>query len=154
MRKKEREITNKDDIEHILRTSRVCRIAMVDNGKPYIVPMNFGYDDGAIYLHSAKKGRKIDLIKANPTVCFEVDELLRLKKAKLACEWGAAYQSIIGSGCAVFLENVSEKKAGLDVIMGQYSQKGKDKGFEYSEEMLEKTVVIKIVIDQMTGKQA
>ncbi len=150
MRNKEREITNKDEIENILKKSRICRIGLVDQDKPYIVPMNFGYKQETIYLHSAKKGRKIELLKKNPNVCFEVDELVRLKKAKLACDWGAEYQSIICTGQAVFLEDVGEKKAGLDIIMAQYSQKE----FEYSKEMLDKTAVIKIVIDQMTGKQA
>ncbi len=150
MRIKEREIKDKDEMEKILKKSRVCRIGLVDQDKPYIIPMNFGYKQGTIYLHCAKEGRKIELIKKNPNVCFEVDELVRLKKAKLACDWGAEYQSIICTGRAVFLEDPGEKKEGLDVIMSQYSQKE----FEYSNKMLDKTVVIKIAIDQMTGKSA
>ena len=80
--------------ESILKESRICRIGLVDQDKPYIVPMNFGYKNGTLYIHSAKEGRKIDLMKKNPNVCFEMDELVRLKKAKQACEWGVQYQSM------------------------------------------------------------
>ena len=150
MRRKEKEITDKNQIEKILEESPVCRLAMVDGDKPYIVPMNFGYRDGILFFHSAKQGRKIDLIKKNPNVCFEVDQLIRFKKAKMACEWGLEYKSVIGSGRALLLDNIEEKIKGLHIIMSQYSQRT----FEYPDEMLEKTLVIKIVIDRMTGKQS
>ncbi len=150
MRRKEKEIEDKKEIEKILEESPVCRLAMVDGDKPYIVPMNFGYRDGILFFHSAKQGRKIDLIKKNPNVCFEVDQLIRFKKAKMACEWGLEYKSVIGSGRALLLDNIEEKIKGLHIIMSQYSQRT----FEYPDEMLEKTLVIKIVIDRMTGKQS
>ncbi|RLC02533.1 MAG: pyridoxamine 5'-phosphate oxidase family protein [Deltaproteobacteria bacterium] len=150
MRRKEKEIKDTKEIEKILEEASVCRLAMVDGDKPYIVPMNFGYRDGILFFHSAKQGRKIDLIKKNPNVCFEVDQLIRFKKAKMACEWGLEYKSVIGSGRALLLDNIEEKIKGLHIIMSQYSQRT----FEYPDEMLEKTLVIKIVIDRITGKQS
>ncbi|MCD4720247.1 MAG: pyridoxamine 5'-phosphate oxidase family protein [Desulfobacula sp.] len=150
MRKKEKEITDIKEIEKILQESNVCRLAMVDGDKPYMVPMNFGYQDGHLFFHSAKQGRKIDLIQKNPNVCFEVDQLIKFKKAKLACEWGVEYKSVIGSGRAQLLENLDEKIAALNIIMSQYS----DRIFEYPDETLEKTAVIKVQIDNMTGKQS
>ena len=150
MRRKEKEITNREDIENILRKSKVCRLAMVDGDKPYMVPLNFGYSDGCLFFHCAKQGRKIDLIKKNPNICFEVDELIRLKKASLACDWGIDFKSVIGSGKAQFLEDSKEKIQALNAIMSQYS----GRTFEYPDEMLEKTLVIKVVIKEMTGKQS
>ena len=150
MRRKEKEITNREDIEKFLRQSKVCRLAMVDGDKPYMVPLNFGYSDGCLFFHCAKQGRKIDLIKKNPNICFEVDELIRLKKASLACDWGIDFKSVIGSGKAQFLEDSKEKTQALNAIMSQYS----GRTFEYPDEMLEKTHVIKVVIDEMTGKQS
>jgi len=150
MRRKEKEITNREDIENILRKSKVCRLAMVDGDKPYMVPLNFGYSDGCLFFHCAKQGRKIDLIKKNPNICFEVDELIRLKKASLACDWGIDFKSVIGSGKAQFLEDSKEKIQALNAIMSQYS----GRTFEYPDEMLEKTLVIKVVIEEMTGKQS
>ena len=150
MRRKEKEITDIKTIEDIILKSNVCRLAMVDGDKPYMVPMNFGYQDGYLFFHSAKQGKKIDVIKENPNVCFEFDHIIRFKKAKMACDWGLEYKSVIGSGRAVLLDNLEEKIKGLDIIMGQYS----DRAFEYPDEMLDKTLVIKVQIDSMTGKQS
>ncbi|MBU1341461.1 MAG: pyridoxamine 5'-phosphate oxidase family protein [Proteobacteria bacterium] len=150
MRRKEKEIINRQDIEKILWGASICRLAMVDGNTPYMVPMNFGYKDGVLYFHSAPEGRKIDLIKINPNVCFEVDQLIRFKKAKLACDWGIIYKSVIGSGKAQLLDTPQEKEAALDIIMSQYS----GRKFEYPAKMLEKTIVIKVTIDRMTGKQS
>jgi uncharacterized protein len=115
-----------------------------------MVPMNFGYRDGAIYLHSAPEGRKIDLIKKNPNVCFEVDEIVRFRKAKLACNWGVEYKSVIGFGKAIILHTPNEKRQAFNIIMAQYS--GRE--FEYPDEMLEKTIAVKIEIEKMTGKKS
>ena len=90
------------------------------------------------------------MIKKNPNICFEVDQLIRFSKAKLACNWGVEFKSVIGTGKAFLLDDLDEKIKGLNVIMSQYS--GRE--FEYSNKMLEKTAVIKVRIDHMTGKQS
>jgi len=150
MRRKEKEITDLKEIEKILQESTVCRLAMVDEDKPYMVPLNFGYRDGYLFFHSAKEGRKIDVIQKNPNVCFEVDQLIKFKKAKTACDWGVEYKSVIGSGRAQLLDKLDEKIAALNVIMSHYS----DRVFDYPDEALEKTLVFKVKIDRMTGKQS
>jgi nitroimidazol reductase NimA-like FMN-containing flavoprotein (pyridoxamine 5'-phosphate oxidase superfamily) len=150
MRRKEREIKNQKEMEDILKTCSVCRLAMVDGDRPYLVPMNFGYRDGALYLHSAREGKKIDLIRKNPRVCFEVDEIVQFRKAERACDWGVEYKSVIGSGKAVFLSGPEEKRRALDIIMAQYSHGA----YDYPDTMLEKTLVIKIEIEEMRGKKS
>lgn len=150
MRLKEREITDKSQMEAILNNARVCRLAMVDQGEAYIVPLNFGYQDGVLYFHSATEGRKIEILKKNPNICFEVDELIRLKKASKPCDWGAEYKSVIGTGKACFIESMEEKRKALDIIMAHYSSRQ----FQYPEENMERTAVIRVDIAQMTGKQA
>ncbi|MDA8135118.1 MAG: pyridoxamine 5'-phosphate oxidase family protein [Desulfobacteraceae bacterium] len=150
MRRKEREIKDQKEMEDILKACSVCRLAMVDEDKPYLVPMNFGYRDGALYLHSAREGKKIDLIRKNPRVCFEVDEIVQFRKAKEACDWGVEYKSVIGSGKAVFLSDPEEKRRAFDTIMAQYS----DEAYDYPGTMLERTLVIKIEIEKMTGKKS
>ena len=149
MRRKEKQITKTADIEQILKQGQVCRLGFVDNNVPYIVPMNYGYQDKILYFHSAGEGRKIDLIRANPLVCFEVDELVKMNKAASACDWEVSYKSVIGTGTARILEIPAEKKAGLDIIMAQYS----GRSFDYPDQMLEKTAVIKVTVEEMTGKQ-
>ncbi|MCK5695637.1 MAG: pyridoxamine 5'-phosphate oxidase family protein, partial [Desulfobacula sp.] len=115
MRRKEKEISDIKEIEKILQESNVCRLAMVDGDKPYLVPLNFGYCDGCLFFHSAKQGRKIDLIQKNLNVCFEVDQFIKFKKAKLACKWGLEYKSVIGSGRAQLLDNLEEKIEALNI---------------------------------------
>ncbi|MCF8092357.1 MAG: pyridoxamine 5'-phosphate oxidase family protein [Desulfotignum sp.] len=149
MRRKEKQITKTADIEQILKQGQVCRLGFVDRNVPYIVPVNYGYQDQALYFHSAPAGRKIDLICANPLVCFEVDELVKMNKAANACDWGVSFKSVIGTGTARMLETPAEKKAGLDIIMAHYS----GRSFDYPDKMLAKTAVIKVTVEEMTGKQ-
>ncbi|HSL60149.1 MAG TPA: pyridoxamine 5'-phosphate oxidase family protein [Desulfotignum sp.] len=149
MRRREKQITDTKQMEQILEQAQVCRLAMVDKGHPYVVPLNFGYRDGSLYFHSAPEGRKIDVLRASPMVCFEVDELVKLNKAARACDWGVSFRSVIGMGTARLLDSPEEKKAGLDIIMAQYS----DRTFDYPDEMLAKTAVIQVTIHEMTGKQ-
>ena len=149
MRRKEKQITDMNEVVQILEQAQVCRLAMVDQGHPYVVPLNFGYRDGALYFHSALEGRKIDVIRADPQVCFEVDEMVRMDKAAKACDWGVSFKSIIGTGTARILDTPAEKKAGLDIIMSHYS----GRSFDYPDEMLTKTAVIQVTIHEMTGKQ-
>jgi nitroimidazol reductase NimA-like FMN-containing flavoprotein (pyridoxamine 5'-phosphate oxidase superfamily) len=150
MRRKEKEITEIADIEKILKESQICRLAMVDGNKPYMVPMNFGYQDNTMFFHSAMEGKKIDLIKKNPNICFEVDQVINLKKSKFACDWGMEFKSVIGWGKAVLQNDPDEKIKGMNIIMAQYS----GRTFEYSDKMLEKTIVIKVIIEKITGKKS
>ncbi len=150
MRLSEREITDQTAMETIIRTSLVCRLGLSDENRPYIVPLCFGYQDRALYFHGAKKGKKIDLIMKNPYVCFEFDLNSGVEKAEEACKWGMSYQSIIGSGKAILVDHPEEKKKALGIIMGQYS----DREFSFSDHIIEKTAIIKVDIEEMTGKES
>ena len=150
MRKKEKEITEKPAIEAIIKKSLVCRLALSDDNSPYIVPLSFGYKDKVLYFHGPQKGKKIDIIKKNPKVCFEFDADTEIVKAKDACRWTMRYQSVIGFGKAVILEDANEKQKALNIIMSQYS----DGIFEYIDSALKKAAVIKVEIESMTGKQS
>ena len=150
MVRKDREITEKSSIEAIIRNATVCRIGMCDANTPYIVPVCFGYQDSTIYVHGARSGQKIDMLRNNNTVCFEFDSDTELVAAEKGCEWGMKYRSVIGFGKATFLEDPGSKRKALDIIMAQYT----DRSFQYSEEAVNGTAVIKIAIGFMTGKQA
>ncbi|MBC8392589.1 MAG: pyridoxamine 5'-phosphate oxidase family protein [Deltaproteobacteria bacterium] len=150
MRRKDKEIADRAEMESIIRESTICRLALADNEQPYIVPLSFGYKDNALYFHSAAEGKKIDILRKNKNVCFEFDVGSEIKTGKTACEWGMKYRSVIGFGNASFLEDPDSKQAALDIIMHQYS----DETFAYSEKILKKTLVIKVEITHMTGKQS
>ncbi len=150
MRKKEKEITGKSDIDAVIHKSIVCRIGLSDNNIPYIVPLCFGYKDDVIYVHGSLKGKKIDILKKNPNLCFEFDLNTEIVEGESACKWSMKYQSVIGFGKAFFIEDAEDKRRALDIIMGQYS----DKPFLFPEKSIKGTAVIKIVIKSMTGKQS
>ncbi|MCP4687690.1 MAG: pyridoxamine 5'-phosphate oxidase family protein, partial [Desulfobacterales bacterium] len=143
MRRKEKEITEKKEIEEIIRESTVCRLAMVDGEEPYVVPLNFGFKDGVLYFHSASQGRKIDILKSNPRVCFTFDVDVEILQGKEACEWGAKFRSVIGSGRAEFIRESQAKRDALDVIMAQYSDETFG-SYEYPDKFLKMVAVIKV----------
>jgi len=148
MRRLDREITDRAQIESIIKQSSVCRLAMSDNNRPYLVPLNFGYRDEALYFHCAKEGKKIDILKNNPVVCFEFDSGHELVTADKSCDWGMKYQSVIGYGTAFFIEDMQKKKEALAIIMNQYS----GAYHEFEEAVVLNTAIIKVEIEKMTGK--
>lgn len=150
MRKKDKEIVDVAAVEDVLRRATVCRLGLCRDDMPYVVPVCFGFDGGALYFHCAREGKKLDILRKNNNVCFEVDIDHEIVKAEKACGWGMKYKSVVGFGRAVFVEEVELKRKGLDVIMRQYS----GGAFEYSIDAIEKTVVIKVEIESMTGKQS
>lgn len=151
MRRKDREITDRSIIENILERAEICRVAMCDENMPYIVPMNFGYKDGCLYLHSAVEGRKIEILKKNQNVCFEVEAECESVKADLPCEWSMKYQSVIGFGKVHFLEETEQKINGLDVIVEKYTGRPYT---NYTEDVLKRLAVIRVDIESVTGKSS
>src|SRR5208283_982998 len=142
MRRNEREITDRKDIDDIIRRCRVCHLAMCDEGQPYVVPLNFGYDGGFLYFHAAPEGRKIDIIKRNNRVGFEFDILHDIVTAEQACKWGAKYESVMGSGTAEIVDDLEAKKEALQLIMRQYG----NGTWDFKEEILKKTLVLRVRI--------
>ena len=150
MRRKDKEITDRAGIESIIHRCTVCRLAMADGNRPYLVPLSFGHKNNSLYFHSANRGKKLDILKKNNAVCFEFDIDCEPVKADKGCEWGMKYKSVIGFGKAFFIDDVESKSAALDIIVKHYS----DGSFTYPESELKNTVVIKVEITHMTGKQS
>jgi nitroimidazol reductase NimA-like FMN-containing flavoprotein (pyridoxamine 5'-phosphate oxidase superfamily) len=150
MRRKDKEISEESAIKTIIEKANVCRLGMVDGNKPYIVPLCFGYRDNVLYFHGSSKGKRIDIIRKNPDVCFEFDIITEPVESENACDWSMKYQSVIGFGKAVFIESLDKKRRAMNVIMAQYSKQK----FQFPEKMLNITSVIKVEIESMTGKQS
>jgi nitroimidazol reductase NimA-like FMN-containing flavoprotein (pyridoxamine 5'-phosphate oxidase superfamily) len=151
VRRKDKDITDIQLIEKILKEAEVIRIAMVDEGMPYLVAMNYAYADGFIYMHSAKEGRKIDILKKNNKVAFQVDKDVELLLTREACRCSTKYLSVFGTGYTTFIDEKEEKKQALDALMTRYTE---GLNFEYPSEVLERTLVIKVSIETMTGKKS
>ena len=149
MRRKEKEIKSKEEIESVIKKALVCRLGMADENRPYIVPLSFGYRDGSLFFHSAKEGKKLDIIRKNNKVCFEIDTDHEIAESEKACKWGMKYKSVIGFGNAFIIEDTESKKTALNVIMGHYS----GRSFEFEEKEMNRFVIIKVEIESMTGKK-
>jgi len=149
MRRKEREITDRAEIDAILAANKVMHLALADNGTPFLVPLFYAYDGTFIYFHSASAGTKIELLKRNPKVCFEVSMDHGIIESEKACDFEARHRTVIGSGKARFVEAESEKISALNRIVARFS----DRQFEYPKPTLRQTTVIRIEIESIHGKK-
>ena len=150
MRRREKEIGGREVLEEILQLATVCHLAMSENDQPYVVPLNFGYRDNALYFHCAREGKKVDILRKNNCVGFEVDVDHELVKGASACEWGMKGRSVVGTGKAYLVDDPAGKRQGLDVIMKHY---GAPEPFSYKEKGFEKALIIKVEIESMSGKK-
>ena len=149
MRKSNKEIKDRAVIEEILSKSLICRIAISDADYPYIVPMNYGYSDNALYFHCATEGRKIDLIRKNNRVGFEIEDDYEIVKSDISCKWTTKYRSIIGYGDIEIISDHEEKKQGLDILMKHHGRNDN----EYDDRIVEKVLILKLEIKNLTAKQ-
>lgn len=138
-------------IEEIISRNKVCYVGMTDiNDKPYVIPMNFGYDNDVIYLHSGLEGGSIEALKINPDVCitFCTDAQLAYQNEEVACSYRMKASSVICRGRVVFEEDYNEKIKALDIIMKQYA----DRSFTYSEPAVNNVLVWKVEIEEISTK--
>jgi nitroimidazol reductase NimA-like FMN-containing flavoprotein (pyridoxamine 5'-phosphate oxidase superfamily) len=151
MRRHDREITNRDETDAVIRSALVCRIAMAKGNEPYLVPVSFGYDGDSVFIHTAKTGRKLDFFAANDRVCFEFEANVSIQMDDVdACAWTFAFERAIGYGTISELRAPGEKKSGLNQIMRHYS--GRDWSFD--DKQLATTRVWRIDIESLTGKRS
>lgn len=153
MRRKDREVTKTEELLQIIDKCKVCRIGMLDDGQVYIVPLNFGYifenNQLSLYFHSAKEGKKLDIIKKNNNVCFEMDGEHKLTPADTPCRYSYAWESVIGNGWAEFIEDAAEKIKALNILMKH--QTGTD--FVFDEKAAQSVAVFKITATSISGKK-
>lgn len=149
MRRKEREITDRTEIDEILGLAKVMHLALSDNNMPFLVPVFFTYDGTSLYFHSAKAGTKIGILKKNNNVCFEVSIDNGVVESDMACDFEAKHRTVIGFGKAEFVESEEEKKQVLNKIVALFT----DKKFEFPKGNLNATAVIRIRIDSIKGKK-
>ena len=151
MRRADREVVDTEAIEAIIAAGTVCHLGFAVDSEPYVVPVSYGYRDGVVYVHCAKEGRKLDMLRANSRVCFEITAQEELIRRDVPCTWGYRYQSVIGYGRGRLLQSPEAKKAGLDAIMAHY---GGAESFEYKPGSLQHIEIIAIEVTEMTGKVA
>ena len=150
--KRETQVIDENQIKHILDTAKVLNLGLAADNMPYVVPMNYGYclKEGrlVLYLHSAVKGNKLDMIRENPNVYFSMDCDHKSFEGEKPCQYGLAYSSVMGRGKASIVEDVQEKMEAMTVLMK--TQTGKD--FSFNERLVSIVAVIRIDVEEYTAK--
>ena len=147
MRRTDRLVTERAAIDDVLHRAEVLHLGMTGADGPYVVPVNFGYDGERIWIHCAEQGHKLDLLAADPRVCFEVCADVRIVPGR-QCGWGARFRSVVGFGTAALTSDPAEKAYGLGVLISHYSGESE----KISESKASGVSVLRIDIASMTGK--
>lgn len=156
MRRKDREVTDLNQIFEIVRHCSVAHVGMIENGKPYVVALNFGYerqgDSLILYFHSAYEGHKMDILKTNLNIYFQMDCVNEFIAGshENPCAYCWRYDSVMGSGQVEFIENPEEKAYALNCMI-QHLGKTEDT-FQFSEAKLKHTCVYRVCSTDITGK--
>jgi nitroimidazol reductase NimA-like FMN-containing flavoprotein (pyridoxamine 5'-phosphate oxidase superfamily) len=148
---KNRPITLIQEIERIIASCDACTLSLVDtDGKPYAVPMNFGYRDRVFYFHSSPTGKKIEALRNNPrvSISLSMDHELRWQSEKVACSYSMKYRSVLATGSVSFIEDHENKVDALNIIMKQYS----DREFSYNDPAVRDVCVFKVLLDTLEGR--
>ena len=152
MTKRELQVTDLNEIKAILDTAKVLHLALAVDNEPYIVPMNYGYilegEKLTFYLHGAQRGKKLDMLRANPRVFFEIETDVMPFAGVMPCQYGMVYSSVMGKGTASIVEDVEEKKKAMSILMK--TQTGKD--FEFNDRLVSIVAVIRIDVAEYTAK--
>jgi len=152
MRRSDREILDRTRIDAIIRSCAVCRLGVISDGEPYVVPLSFGYDGMAVYLHMAGSGRKLEALRREETVCLEWDIPGDVIRGIEACAWGLRYASVIAWGRPKVLTDAEARQAGLNHIMAHYAPDHAGEPWTYDPARLARTVVVRISLERVTGK--
>jgi len=153
MRRKDREVTDSGEIRQILEKAKYLHLGLFDEGYPYIVPLHYGYEyeDGTLtfFMHGAKEGHKLDLIRNHPQVCVELEcDIELISGGEVPCNYGSSFSSVIARGTAELVEDEAEKIRGLNLLMEH--QTGRT--FPMDGRMTASVAVIKVKADSFTAK--
>ena len=149
MRRKDREIADGAELRRILADARVCRVAMCDGDRPYLVPLSFALDGDDVVLHSAREGRKLDILRRHPAVCFEVEEGVEIDIGPSPCNTGMRFRTVIGHGVVEFVDDAPECARLLALFGPRY---GAPDG-PLAPTDVERTTVLRIRVRDLTGKR-
>ncbi|HZJ74805.1 MAG TPA: pyridoxamine 5'-phosphate oxidase family protein [Perlabentimonas sp.] len=140
------------EVDQIINSCKTCTVAMVDlEGKPYVLPFNFGYKEGRLYIHSGPEGKKIDIWKKNPEVCisFSTDYELNIRHENVACSYSMKYRSVLFHGKVTPVTDLDEKDRILNIVMGKYTQRN---NFSYNTPALKNVAVFEIEIQKQESR--
>lgn len=150
MRRREKAIAADDELEELLSRTNVCRLGLHGGDWPYVVPVHFGYEAGAVYFHSAPQGRKLDLLRKDSRVCVEAEGEVEVVPGAPPCRSTTRYRSVIAFGRATFLEEREEKRRALALILRQCGVQGGELG----DPAVDAVAVVRVALEEVTGKRS
>jgi nitroimidazol reductase NimA-like FMN-containing flavoprotein (pyridoxamine 5'-phosphate oxidase superfamily) len=144
-------IENREEINKLIRTCKTCFLAMSENDRPYVLPMNFALDGDAVILHSAQSGRMWETLQKNPNVCINwtQGEELAWQDERVGCSYRVKSKSAIVEGSVEIVDDYDEKVRCLDLLMAQYS----DRDFKFNSPAVKNVGVMKVHIEKISAKE-
>ena len=152
MRRKDKQVSDKDTLFNVINKSVVCRIGLVNNNLPYVIPINFGFDGTHIYFHSATSGEKVEILKKNNHVCVEFEQDISIIENEKPCKWGARYLTVVVHGIAELVSDPMQKSYGLTQIFAHYNSGIVQ--FSFTNEELDSVLVYKVNLLEIIGKSS
>lgn len=153
MRRKEREITDNAKINEIIDKCSICRLGLNDNGRIYIIPLNFGFCTEAgkrvLYFHGTNEGRKIDLVNQTHYAAFEFDINYNLCEGDKACSYTAEFESVVGEGKIEIIENSDQKRKALSEIMYHNTRR---KYWDFPDSAIQNVGVLRLEVEELSCK--
>jgi nitroimidazol reductase NimA-like FMN-containing flavoprotein (pyridoxamine 5'-phosphate oxidase superfamily) len=145
-------ITNRQEIDELINSIKVCHVGFSDNDTPYVLPFNFGYDNEFVYLHSAKTGRKIQVLKNNNKVCIsmQTDSVLNIRDESVACSYSMKFRSVIIDGKVEIIDDINEKCRIMNIIMNHYTGK---EDFNYNFPAINNVEIMKVIIENISARK-
>jgi hypothetical protein len=154
MRRADREVTDPKRIRDIMQACVCCRLGLNDAWQTYIVPLSFGWQERqgryTLYFHCATEGRKLDILRREPMVSFEMDTGYRLNAAENACGCSCAFQSVMGTGRVTFVQELEEKRLGLALLMEHTTGRT---GWDFPENACQGVCVLRLDVETLSGKE-
>ena len=150
VRRKDREITNPNELQQVLKTTKYVTVALCMNDEPYLVSLSHGYDEAkkCLYFHCAPEGKKLVFLKANSKVWGQA-----VLDFGVTEECNYAYTSVHFSGKMQLISKLSEKQHAIEVLVRQVSLDPEEKLAKLRPEKLENVTMGRIDIDYMSGKK-
>lgn len=149
MRRAQREIGDPAELEEVLARADVVCLALRDDPAPYIVPLAFGYENGALWFHCSLEGTKLELLRRDPRVGFCAVADARIASGPAACDFSASGSSVVGRGTARVVTDPGERRRGLDALMRHYGMPAP----AYREESIARTCVVRVDVEELRGKR-
>lgn len=150
MRRKEKQVFDTELLHSVINDATICRIGLVQENHPYVIPLSFGFNGTHIYFHSAKSGEKVEILKINNNVCVEFEQDISIIENDKPCEWSARYFTVVVHGTAELVVNPDEKRYGLDQILRHYKARGDQ--YIFTDEEIRPVLVYKVIVKEIIGK--